>query len=226
MDSPYDVLGVEPDADEATVVRAYRRRVKETHPDQGGTTAEFKRVQDAYAAIEAGEAAETEVPDAGDIDTDDVDTTATGPSTAGPDPTETEPDAARMAYLNYDVLTQQGWELDDEDLFEKASEADLDPESYGRLLVKSGETLLEAAEERGFAWPFACRGGACANCAVALVEGEVEMPSNHVLPDGMVEEGIRLSCMSRPATDEIKLVFNVEGLPGLEELRLPSQQFR
>jgi hypothetical protein len=59
-----------------------------------------------------------------------------------------------------------------------------------------------------------------------LVEGEVEMPPNHVLPEGMVEEGVRLSCMSRPATEELKIVFNVEGLPGLEELRLPSQQFR
>lgn len=221
MDSPYDVLGVEPDADEATVVRAYRRRVKETHPDQGGSTAAFKRVQDAYAAIEAGEADQTTVPDAADIDTEGVDTEA-----ADPEPTEPQPDGARVEYLDYEVLAEQGWEIDDEDLFEKAAEADLEPESYGRLLVNSGETILEAAEERGFSWPFACRGGACANCAVALIEGDVEMPSNHVLSDGMVEEGIRLSCMARPATDELKLVFNVHGLPGLEELRLPSQQFR
>jgi ferredoxin len=221
VDSPYDVLGVEPDADEATVVRAYRRRVKETHPDQGGSTAAFKRVQDAYAAIEAGEADQTTVPDAADIDTEGVDTEA-----ADPEPTEPQPDGARVEYLDYEVLAEQGWEIDDEDLFEKAAEADLEPESYGRLLVNSGETILEAAEERGFSWPFACRGGACANCAVALIEGDVEMPSNHVLSDGMVEEGIRLSCMARPATDELKLVFNVHGLPGLEELRLPSQQFR
>ena len=221
MDSPYDVLGVEPDADEATVVRAYRRRVKETHPDQGGSTAAFKRVQDAYAAIEAGEADQTTVPDAADIDTEGVDTEA-----ADPEPTEPQTDGARVEYLDYEVLAEQGWEIDDEDLFEKAAEADLEPESYGRLLVNSGETILEAAEERGFSWPFACRGGACANCAVALIEGDVEMPSNHVLSDGMVEEGIRLSCMARPATDELKLVFNVHGLPGLEELRLPSQQFR
>ena len=221
MDSPYDVLGVDPDADEATVVRAYRRRVKETHPDQNGSAAAFKRVQDAYAAIEAGEAEETTVPDEADIDAESVDTEA-----ADPGPAEAQPDAARMEYLDYEVLADQGWQIDDENLFEKAADADLDPERYGRVLVNSGETLLEAAEERGFAWPFACRGGACANCAVALVEGEVEMPSNHVLPDGMVAEGIRLSCMARPATDELKLVFNVEGLPGLEELRLPSQQFR
>jgi ferredoxin len=221
VDSPYEVLGVEPDADEATVVRAYRRRVKETHPDQGGEIAEFQRVQDAYAAIEAGAAEITAVPDARDIDTDGVETEA-----ADPEPAEAGAAAARLEYLDYEVLVERGWQIDDVDLFEKASNADLDPDSYGRLLVNSGETILEAAEERGFSWPFACRGGACANCAVALIEGDVEMPSNHVLSEGMVEEGIRLSCMSRPASDELKLVFNVEGLSGLEELRLPSQQFR
>jgi len=221
VDSPYDVLGVEPDADEATIVRAYRRRVKETHPDQGGGIAEFQRVQDAYAAIESGEAETTGVPDAEDIDTGGV-----GTEPADPEPAAASADASRLEYLDYEVVDQRGWQIDDTDLFEKAANANLDPDSYGRLLVHSGETILEAAEERGFSWPFACRGGACANCAVALIEGEVEMPTNHVLSDGMVEEGIRLSCMSRPASEELKLVFNVEGLPGLEELRLPSQQFR
>lgn len=45
----YDRLGVEPGADEATVKRAYRERIKEVHPDaDGGDAEEFKRVQQAY----------------------------------------------------------------------------------------------------------------------------------------------------------------------------------
>jgi len=223
VDSPFDVLGVDPDADEATVVSAYRRRVKETHPDQGGSAAEFKRVQDAYAAIQAGEASSTEVPDAEDIDTgSEPRDHADGEQSAQAQ----REDAVRMEYLDYEVVAEQGWQLDDDDLFENAAGAGLDPDSYGRLLIQPGETILEAAEERGFAWPYACRGGACANCAVAVVEGEVEMPRNHVLSDGMVEEGIRLSCISKPASDRLKVVFNVKELPGLDELRLPAQQFR
>ncbi|MFB6222006.1 MAG: ferredoxin Fer [Halolamina sp.] len=223
MDSPFDVLGVDPDADEPTVVRAYRRRAKETHPDQGGSIAEFQRVQEAYAAIQAGEAESTEVPDAADIDGrgDRPQATANGTQ-----PDEAEQAATRMEYLDYEVLADYGWEIDDDDLFEKAAEAGLSPESYGRLLVQPGETLLEAAEERGFVWPFACRGGACANCAVAVLEGEVTMPRNHVLSTAMVEEGIRLSCISEPASEELRVVFNVKGLPGLDELRLPAQRFR
>ncbi|WP_435116000.1 ferredoxin Fer [Halolamina sp. C58] len=213
---PFDVLGVETDADESDVSRAYRERVKETHPDQGGSREEFMRVQQAYAAVRNGN---VEVAEDGSVE-----------STAATEPTATHdqgppPGTARMEYLDFEVLADHGWEIDDDDLFENASNADLEPGEYGRLLVDREETLLEAAERCGFAWPYACRGGACANCAVLLREGEVEMADSHVLPEGMVEEGIRLSCLCRPRSDELQVVYNVKHLPGLDELRLPSQRF-
>jgi len=43
----HKVLGVAPDATEAEVRRAYRKRAKETHADQGGSSDAFKRVQRA-----------------------------------------------------------------------------------------------------------------------------------------------------------------------------------
>lgn len=42
-------LDVDRDADADEVKRAYRERVKETHPDQGGDEESFKRVREAYA---------------------------------------------------------------------------------------------------------------------------------------------------------------------------------
>ncbi|XVH30728.1 J domain-containing protein [Haloferacaceae archaeon DSL9] len=42
-------LGLSRSADESQVRSAYRERVKEVHPDQGGTEAEFRRVREAYA---------------------------------------------------------------------------------------------------------------------------------------------------------------------------------
>lgn len=42
-------LGLTAGADADEVKRAYRERVKETHPDRGGDEAAFRRVQDAYA---------------------------------------------------------------------------------------------------------------------------------------------------------------------------------
>ncbi|WP_224337468.1 ferredoxin Fer [Haloprofundus halobius] len=236
MASPFDVLGVDSDADDAEIERAYRRRVKEAHPDHGGSASEFQLVYTAYRQLAAGNAdAELEVvpetdeesrktspaseTNAGPSETD------TGPSESDPEHSEPEETGSQVEFLNYETLTDHGWRIDDENLFEKASEADLDPTDYGRFLVKPRENLLEAAENRGFAWPYSCRGGACANCAVAVVDGAVEMPSNHILPSSMTDSGIQLSCISAPVTDEMKVVYNVKNLPGLDELRLPSDPF-
>jgi len=48
------VLGVDPDADEEEIRRAYRERVKETHPDAGGSRESFERVQWAYERLTDG----------------------------------------------------------------------------------------------------------------------------------------------------------------------------
>lgn len=131
--------------------------------------------------------------------------------------------SARVIYLDYEAIEEHGWSVDDEDLFEKASAASLDPDQYGRVLVEPGETILEAAESRGLSWPYACRGGACANCAVLVKEGDVAMPGNHVLTDEQVDVmNARLTCVGVPVTDTVKLVTNVQRLDQFEDLRLPS----
>lgn len=46
------VLGVEPDADEAAIRRAYREKAKDLHPDApAGDEAAFRRVRDAYERL-------------------------------------------------------------------------------------------------------------------------------------------------------------------------------
>jgi len=49
IDAAFAELDVPTDADTTEVKRAYRERVKETHPDQGGDEAAFRRVREAYA---------------------------------------------------------------------------------------------------------------------------------------------------------------------------------
>ncbi|RLM89593.1 ferredoxin [Halobellus sp. Atlit-38R] len=242
MESPYDVLGIDADADEDEVVRAYRRRVKDAHPDHGGSLAEFKRVRRAYehitagrdpstfdAHLENGHADTAQSGGAGAADRErEPGTSGTQPGASGAEEEEDDEDeelGPTVEYLDYEVVESQGWELTDKDLFEKAEAADLGVDSHGLLVVEPQETLLEAAERYGFSWPYACRGGACANCAVAVVEGELEMPVSTVLTDEMKEQGIRLSCIGEPVTDDLKVVFNIERLPGLAELRLPAEQF-
>lgn len=51
--SAYDVLGVEPSADDDALRKAYRRRLRETHPDTGGEAALFVQVQRAWELVGA-----------------------------------------------------------------------------------------------------------------------------------------------------------------------------
>ncbi len=207
MRSPFDVLQVAPEADEEEIHRAYRERVKEAHPDQGGSTEEFLLVTAAYEEIQSGESREWGEDWRAENGTRPVRTTKT------------------VEYIDYEVLDDHGWELEDERLFEKAADAGLDPADYGELTVEPKESLLEAAERHGFTWPYSCRGGACANCAIYVREGEMEMPVDHILTDGIMERGFRLSCLARPATDGMKVVYNVKKLPELDDLLLPPGPF-
>ena len=208
MASPYDILQIDSDADDAEIVRAYRQRAKETHPDQGGSPKEFQRVRAAYEAVisrDRGAGDRTEFEDFDD---------------------RPESEESRVEYLNYDVLDDHGWNLNDEDLFEKAADGDLDSTDFGRFLVQPDESLLQAAENRGFTWPYSCRGGACANCAVAVLDGELSMPVNHILPSEVLDRGIRLSCVGAPTTEEMQVVYNVKHLPDLDEHILPPGPFK
>ncbi|WP_435180306.1 ferredoxin Fer [Halorussus sp. AFM4] len=234
MESPFDVLLIDADADDEEVEQAYRERVKEAHPDQGGSVEEFQAVRAAYKRIQAGYE-ENGAAAGDDVDPQAADRTrAADRGNAGDDRDDAGDAAAeprdrrvssQVTYLNYDVLADFGWETDDRDLFEKAAAADLDEEDFGQFRVQPGESLLEAAEDRGYAWPFACRGGACANCAVLLRDGELSMPASHVLSEELMEQGIRLSCNGMPITDELEIVFNVKHMPELDDLLLPPRPF-
>jgi DnaJ-class molecular chaperone len=47
----YDVLGVKKTDDATTIKRAYRKKVKENHPDRGGDTEKFKEINAAYEVL-------------------------------------------------------------------------------------------------------------------------------------------------------------------------------
>jgi hypothetical protein len=49
--SAYDILGIPPDADDDTLRRAYRSRLRETHPDTGGDAVRFVQVQRAWELV-------------------------------------------------------------------------------------------------------------------------------------------------------------------------------
>ncbi|MCS5719931.1 DnaJ domain-containing protein [Herbiconiux sp. CPCC 205763] len=70
--TPYEVLGVDPSIGEDELRRAYRRLLRQTHPDTGGDAARFVQVQHAWervgtpedrAAYDRGQGARTMAPE-------------------------------------------------------------------------------------------------------------------------------------------------------------------
>ncbi len=241
--APHQVLGVDPDADPETIEAAYRRRVKETHPDQGGSVEAFRRVTAAYdtltnggrshasdaeGAREAGWSGGRWQRRAGARESEETgaETTRTGAETTrtGAETTRTGAETT-VEYLNYEVLDDHGWSLADDDLFEKAAGADLPDADYGTLRNPREDAVLEAAEACDYTWPYSCRGGACANCAVKVLEGDMSTPVDHILTEDLIDRGFRLSCLGVPTSGRLRLVYNVKHMPDLEELLLPPGPF-
>ena len=75
-------------------------------------------------------------------------------------------------------------------------------------MARSGETVLEAAQQADIELPFSCKGGVCSTCCAKVLSGKVEMRSNYALEDYEVERGLALTCQAMPLTDEITLSFD------------------
>lgn len=122
-----------------------------------------------------------------------------------------------VEYLNYDVINSYDWSIDDADLFEKAANEDLDDKDYGTLQLNEDDSILEAAETEGYNWPFSCRSGGCANCAAALISGEVDMGLQQILSEEEIEDkDIRLTCIGSPSADYVQIIYNSKELEFLQ----------
>ncbi|SFE17819.1 ring-1,2-phenylacetyl-CoA epoxidase subunit PaaE [Sulfitobacter brevis] len=74
--------------------------------------------------------------------------------------------------------------------------------------MTKGQSVLEAALANGQEAPFACKAGVCSTCMGKVLEGEVEMLSNHALEDYEVERGYVLTCQSYPLTDRLVIDYD------------------
>ena len=74
--------------------------------------------------------------------------------------------------------------------------------------VESGTTVLQAALASAIDVPYACTAGVCSTCRCKLLEGEVQMVSNHALEDYEVERGYILSCQSLPLTERLVVDYD------------------
>lgn len=75
-------------------------------------------------------------------------------------------------------------------------------------MPKQGESLLDAALENNIDAPYACKAGVCSTCRAKVLEGEVEMVTNHALEDYEVQQGYVLTCQCFPLTDKVVVSYD------------------
>ncbi|MDP3759417.1 MAG: cytochrome b N-terminal domain-containing protein [Ramlibacter sp.] len=80
-----------------------------------------------------------------------------------------------------------------------------------QMVLREGETLLEAGLRAGLALPYECRNGACGVCICSVEHGAVTHRPYQpgALPDAMKARGKALMCCAVPSGD---VVIDVEGL--------------
>lgn len=84
----------------------------------------------------------------------------------------------------------------------------LDGATRSFRMPKSGESLLDAALANKLDAPYACKAGVCSTCRAKVIEGEVEMHTNHALEDYEVRQGYVLTCQCYPVSDRIVVSYD------------------
>lgn len=75
-------------------------------------------------------------------------------------------------------------------------------------MPKQGRSLLDAALQNAIDAPYACKAGVCSTCRARVLEGEVEMATNHALEDYEVQQGYVLTCQCFPLSDRIVVSYD------------------
>jgi len=84
----------------------------------------------------------------------------------------------------------------------------VDGEDFEFTLSNKGQTILDAAMQKGADVPFSCKGAVCCTCKAKVMEGKVTMDANYSLSEEEVAEGFVLGCQARPASANVVVDFD------------------
>mgnify|MGYP005746440537 FL=1 len=74
--------------------------------------------------------------------------------------------------------------------------------------MENDSNILDEALSNGIDVPYSCQGGVCLTCMGKVKNGNVEMEENGMLSDDEIDEGLVLTCISKPASDEILIDYD------------------
>jgi len=69
--------------------------------------------------------------------------------------------------------------------------------------VQPGVPILQTALDNGVDLPFSCQSGLCTACMGKLIQGKIDMRMNLALTDQEVDQGMVLTCVGHPTTDDV-----------------------
>ncbi|WP_174802950.1 1,2-phenylacetyl-CoA epoxidase subunit PaaE [Martelella limonii] len=84
----------------------------------------------------------------------------------------------------------------------------LDGTTRSFTMARDGTAVLDAALAHDIDAPYSCKGGICSTCRAKVIEGEVEMITNHALEDYEVTAGYVLSCQCLPLSDKVVISYD------------------
>ena len=93
---------------------------------------------------------------------------------------------------------------------QEVTERTINVEVFGQqkeVVVKSDQTVLDAAQDAGLDPPYSCTVGVCTTCRARLKSGKASMDEREGLSDAEIEEGFILTCQAHPLSDDVDLVF-------------------
>ena len=73
---------------------------------------------------------------------------------------------------------------------------------------KQNVTILDAALNAKLDVPYSCQGGICSSCIARIKTGKATMQTNQILTDSEVEEGLILTCIALPKSDQITVDYD------------------
>ena len=68
--------------------------------------------------------------------------------------------------------------------------------------------ILDEALSNGIDVPYSCQGGVCTTCMGKLEKGKVIMDDDQMLSDEEINDGLMLTCISKPDSDEIVINYD------------------
>ncbi len=81
-----------------------------------------------------------------------------------------------------------------------------------RILVRDGETVLDAMLRAGIDLAFSCKAGSCQTCLLQCLEGEIPERTQRGLADGVRAKGYFMPCRCKPVGDMVLAPKNADDL--------------